>query len=59
MNLAIHYIVVNLENEAVNFMLNFTGKLTSSLQEKFASFGEIFSEFSLYVVVTSFRNYCF
>ena len=41
MNLAIHYIVVNLENEAVNFMLNFTGKLTSSLQEKFASFGEI------------------
>ena len=34
-----------LGNEVVNFMPNFIGKLTSSLQEKFAPFSEIVSEF--------------
>ena len=40
----------------VNFSPNFVGKLSSSLREKFAPFGEIISE-SLYVVVTSIKNY--
>ena len=34
-----------LGNKVVNFTPNFVGKLTSSLQEKFAPFGEIVSEF--------------
>ena len=34
-----------LGNEVVNFTPNFVGKLTSSLREKFAPFGEIVSEF--------------
>ena len=33
-----------LGNEVVNFTPNFVGKLTSSLREKFAPFGEIVSE---------------
>ena len=34
-----------LGNEVVNFTPSFVGKLTSSLREKFAPFGEIVSEF--------------
>ena len=30
-----------LENGGVNFTLNFSGKLTGSLHEKFTSFGEL------------------
>ena len=41
----------------MNFTPNFVVKLTSSLGEKFAPFGEIVSECPLDVAVTSIRNY--
>ena len=49
-----------LGNKVVNFTPNFVRKLTSSLQEKFAPFGEIVSEFprtlwSRWLVITSFK----
>ena len=45
-----------LENKVVNFTLNFVGKLTSSLREKFTSCEEIVSVFPYNIIMLWLRR---